>query len=217
ERPAAWVSVWTSPDFTPGSMALLNTLGFAGLALLLVLPLGILYAYAVWRGSRWLDWLGLLPLMISPVAIGLGYLLAYPGLRGSLVILIAAYALLSYPLLARALLPALRAMPTGLVEAARVLGAGPWRRWVRVEWPLVRPAALAGLALALAAIIGELGATLTLQRPEWTTLSVAIYERLGRPGALPFQEAVVLAVLLMGLCMALLMLLERSFRQRGEG
>jgi len=214
ERPAAWGSVWSNPDFTPGSMALLNTLSFAGLALLLVLPLGISYAYAVWRGSRWLDWLGLLPLMVSPVAVGLGYLLAYPGLRGSLVILIAAYALLSYPLLARALLPALRAMPTGVLEAARVLGAGPWRRWVRVEWPLVQTATLSGVALALAAILGEFGATLTLQRPEWATLSVAIYERLGRPGALPFQEAVVLAVVLMGLCMALLTLLERSFLQR---
>jgi len=209
ERPQAWASVWHNPSFTPGGLALLNTLGFAGLAMLLVLPLGLLYAYAVWRGNRWLDGLGLLPLMVSPVAIGLGYLLAYPGLRGSLWLLIAAYALLSYPLLARAMLPALRAMPSSLVEAARVLGAGPWRRWWRVEWPLVRSAALAGLALALAAILGEFGATLTLQRPEWATLSLAIYERLGRPGALPFYEAVVLAVVLMGFCTALLWGLEK--------
>ncbi len=217
ERPQAWVSVWHNPDFTPGSTALLNTLGFAGLALLLVLPLGVLYAYAVWRGHRLLDGLGLLPLMVSPVAIGLGYLLAYPGLRGSLLILLAAYVLLSYPLLGRALLPALRAMPRGVVEAARVLGAGPWRRLVRVEWPLVQKSALSGAALALAAIMGEFGATLTLQRPEWATLSLAIYERLGRPGALPFHEAVVLAAVLMGLCMVLLALLERSFQERREG
>jgi thiamine transport system permease protein len=214
ERPVAWVSVWSNPDFTPGSTALLNTLGFAGLALLWVLPLGVLYAYAVWRGHRLLDGLGLLPLMVSPVAIGLGYLLAYPGLRGSLLMLIAAYALLSYPLLGRALLPALRAMPKGVVEAARVLGAGPWHRFLRLEWPLVQGAALSGIALALAAIMGEFGATLTLQRPEWATLSLAIYERLGRPGALPFHEAVVLAVVLMGACMASLALLERSFQQR---
>lgn len=214
ERPTAWVSVWSSPDFTPGSLALLNTLGFAGLALLLVLPLGILYAYTVWQGNHWLDWLGLLPLMILPVAIGLGYLLAYPELRGSLIILIAAYALLSYPLLARAVLPALRAMPKGVLEAARVLGAGPLRSWVRVEWPLVQTAVFSGLALALAAILGEFGATLTMQRPEWFTLSLAIYERLGRPGALPFHEAVVLAVVLMGLCMALLMPLERGVTQQ---
>ncbi len=214
ERPVAWISVWQSPDFTPGSLALFNTLAFAGLALLLVVPLGTLYAYAVWRGPLWLDGLGLLPILVSPVAIGLGYLLAYPGLRGSLGILIAAYALLSYPLLVRALLPALRALPSGFIEAARLLGARPWRRWWRVEWPLVRSAAQTGVALALAAILGEFGATLTLQRPEWATLSLAIYERLGRPGALPFYEAVVLAVVLMGLCGVLLWGLERLGQNR---
>jgi len=210
ERPAAWISVWQSPDFTPGLLALQNTLAFAGLALLLVFPLGTLYAYAVWRGARWLDGLGLLPLMVSPVAVGLGYLLVYPWLRGSIWLLIAAYTLLSYPLLTRTLLPALRGLPRGVLEAARVLGAPPWRRFIRVEWPLVRPSTTAGLALALAAIMGEFGATLTLQRPEWATLSLAVYERLGRPGATPFYEAVVLAVVLMALCTALLLGLQKS-------
>lgn len=199
QHPAAWLSVWSSAEFTPAGLALGNTLGFAVLALLMVIPLAGFYAYAVWRGNRLLDWLGLLPLMISPVAVGLGYLLAYPELRGSLLILITAYALLSYPLLARALLPSLRAIPPSLVEAARVLGATPWRRFGRVEWPLVQSGFQAGLALALAAVIGEFGATLVLQRPEWTTLSLAIYERLGRPGQEPLAEAMVLAVLLAGL------------------
>ncbi|RIH85285.1 Molybdenum transport system permease protein ModB [Meiothermus luteus] len=210
ERPSAWLSVWRSLEFTPGTQALGNTLAFAGLALLPILTLGVLYAYAVWRGAGWLDGLGLLPLMVSPVAVGLGYLLAYPGQRGSLLLLIGAYTLLSYPLLARSLLPALQGLPRGTLEAARVLGASPWRRFFRVEWPLVRPSALAGLGLALAAVLGEFGATLTLQRPEWTTLSLAIYERLGRPGALPFYEAMVLAVVLMGLCTALVLGLQRE-------
>jgi thiamine transport system permease protein len=199
QRPEAWISVWRSQDFTPAGLALGHTLVFASLSLLVVIPLAGVYAYAVWRGHRLLDGLGLLPLLISPVAVGLGYLLAYPGLRGSLLMLITAYALLSYPLLARALLPSLRAMPKGVVEGARVLGATPWRRFWRVEWPLVQPGFRAGLALSLAAIVGEFGATLVLQRPEWTTLSLAIYERLGRPGQEPLVEALVLAVLLAGL------------------
>lgn len=196
QYPGAWESVWHSTDFTPAGLALGHTLAFAGLALLMGVPLAGLYAYAVWRGNRFLDGLGLLPLLVSPVAVGLGYLLAYPGLRGSLFLLIVAYALLSYPLLARAWLPSLRAMPKSLLEAARVLGATPWRRFWRVEWPLVQPGFRGGLALALAAVMGEFGATLVLQRPEWTTLSLAIYERLGRPGQAPFGEALVLAALL---------------------
>lgn len=208
-RPGAWLSVWQSPDFTPGLLALKNTLAFAGLALLGVLPLGLLYAYAVWQGARWLDGLGLLPLMVSPVAVGLGYLLVYPGLRGSIGLLMGAYILLSYPLFTRTLLPALEGLPKGVLEAARVLGASPWRRFIRVEWPLVGPSTIAGLALALAAVMGEFAATLTLQRPEWATLSLAIYERLGRPGATPFYEAAVLAVVLMALCTGLLLGLQK--------
>jgi len=88
-----------------------------------------------------------------------------------------------------------------------VLGAGPWRRLWRVEWPLLRPAFFSGTALALAAVVGEFG----LRRPEWATLSVAIYERLGRPGAEPFAEALALA----GLAGGLFLLLDRGPRPLG--
>ncbi len=213
--PEALASAWTGGDFTPGALALANTLRFAGLSLLVALPVGFAYAYAVWRGDKGLDLAGLFPLMVSPVAVGLGYLLAYPGLSGSLLILIGAYALLSYPLLARALLPALRALPKGVLEAARVLGASPWRRLWRVEWPLLRPALLSGTALALAAVVGEFGATLVLRRPEWTTLSLAIYERLGKPGAEPFREALALAGLLAVLAGGVFLLLDRGRRGLG--
>ncbi|WP_245971682.1 ABC transporter permease [Calidithermus terrae] len=216
QSPGAFASVWHSDDFTPAGEALWNTLRFAGLTLMLAFPTGFLYAYAVWRGerqgwgTRWLDLGGMLPLLVSPVLVGLGYLLAYPRLSGSLGLLIAAYALLSYPLLSRALLPALRAMPHSVLEAARTLGAGPWRRLWRVEWPLLQPALRSGAALTLAAVVGEFGATLVLRRPEWTTLSLAIYERLGRPGATPFAEALALAVLLGLLAGGVFYLLDRG-------
>jgi thiamine transport system permease protein len=212
QNPSAFARIWSSDAFTPAGEALWNTLRFAGLTLLLAFPIGFLYAYAVWRGggTRWLDLTGMLPLLISPVLVGLGYLLTYPRLSGSLLLLITAYTLLSYPLLSRALLPALRAMPQSVLEAARTLGAGPWRRLWRVEWPLLQGAVRSGLALTLAAVIGEFGATLILRRPEWTTLSLAIYERLGRPGAGPFAEALAIAVLLGLLAGGLFYLLDRG-------
>jgi len=72
-----------------------------------------------------------------------------------------------------------------------------------------------GQALALAAVVGEFGATLVLRRPEWATLSVAIYERLGKPGAEPFQEALALAGLLALLAGGLFLLLDRGRRGLG--
>ncbi|WP_298627995.1 ABC transporter permease subunit [uncultured Thermus sp.] len=205
----ALASAWASEDFTPLSLALGNSLRFTFLALLLALPLGVAYAAAA-RRSPLMDLLGLFPLMVSPVAVGLGYLLAYPHLRGSLLLLLAAYALLAYPLLARALLPALRSLSPSLLEAARVLGATPLRAFFRVEIPLVLPALQSGLALALAAILGEFGASLVLWRPEWTTLTLAIYERLGRPGEAPFREALAIAGLLALLSGLVFYLLDRG-------
>jgi thiamine transport system permease protein len=96
-EPLALVSAWASEDFTPLPLALTNTLRFSLGALGLALLLGVAYALAA-RGRLWVDLLGLLPLMVSPVAVGLGYLVAYPGLRGSLLLLLTAYALLAYPL-----------------------------------------------------------------------------------------------------------------------
>ncbi|BDG27293.1 ABC transporter permease [Thermus thermophilus] len=208
-EPLALVSAWASEDFTPLPLALANTLRFSLGALGLALLLGVAYALAA-RGRLWVDLLGLLPLMVSPVAVGLGYLVAYPGLRGSLLLLLTAYALLAYPLLARALLPALRGLPPSLLQAARVLGAGPFRAFLRVELPLLLPALSSGTALALAALLGEFGASLVLWRPEWTTLALAIYERLGRPGEGPFREAVALALVLALLSAGLFYLLDRG-------
>jgi len=64
----------------------------------------------------------------------------------------------------------------------------------------VCPAFAGGLALALAAVVGEFGATLVLQRPEWATVTVAIYERLGKPGSGPLGEAQVLSAILLVVC-----------------
>ena len=183
--------------FAPSAgLAVYNTLRFTLLALLVTAPLGFAYAYGVWKGARGLDLLGFLPLLVSPVSLAVGYLLAYPGLRASLVLLVTAYALIAYPLFARTVLAAMRRLPANLAEAARTLGAGPWRVLRRVELPLLRPALGAAAALAAAVTIGEFGATLVLARPEWATLTVAIYERLGKPGIVNYQEAMALSVVL---------------------
>ncbi len=180
-----------------------NTLRFGVLALAGALLLGGLHALGAWRaGSRALDLLSLLPLMVSPVSLAVGYLLLYPALSAQLPLLIAAYTLLAAPLVTRSALPALRALPPRLLEAARTLGSGPAQAFGRVALPLVSPAVRGGAALALATVLGEFGATLVLTRPEWATLSIGMYERLGRPGAQNLGEACALATLLMALALA---------------
>jgi len=195
KHPQGFVWIWTSSNYTPAAQALGHTLEFTALALLGVLPLGVLSALAVGRGHP-LELIFLAPLLVSPVALGLGVLVSYPSWEGKLVLLLGAYALEAYPLLFRSLLPALRSLSPSLDEAARLLGASWGRRLLRLQGPLVLPALRSGLALSAATMMGEFGATLVLQRPEWITLPLAIYERLGHPGEHPFIEALALAVLL---------------------
>lgn len=175
-----------------------NTVRFGLMALLGAATLGSLYALGAWLArSRALDVISLLPLMVSPVSLAVGYLLAYPVLAATLPLLIAAYTLLALPLVVRSLLPALRALPPRLHEAARTLGAGPWQAHRTVTLPLTLPALRGGSALALATVLGEFGATLVLTRPEWATLSTGLYERLGRPGERNLGEACALATVLL--------------------
>lgn len=207
---AHWQSLWVSED-TP--LMLGNTLRFGVLALAAATLLGGLYALGAWLArSRLLDTVSLLPLMVSPVSLAVGYLLAYPQLSATLPMLIAAYTLLALPLLVRSLLPALRAIAPRLFEAARSLGASPLTVHRSVTWPLARPALRGGAALALATVLGEFGATLVLTRPEWATLSTGLYERLGRPGERNLGEACALATILL-----LLSALAFTLLDGGEG
>ncbi len=175
-----------------------NTLRFAVLTLLCATLLGGLHALAAYLSrSRLLDLLSLLPLMVSPVSLAVGYLLLYPGLRAELPLLIAAYTLLATPLIVRSVLPALRAVPGNVQQAARTLGASQSGMWRTVMLSSVLPALRGGAALSLATVLGEFAATLVLTRPEWATLSTGMYERLGRPGEQNLGEACALATLLM--------------------
>jgi molybdate transport system permease protein len=65
-----------------------------------------------------------------------------------------------------------------LEQAARTLGASPWRVFVTITLPLAAPGILAGLVLGFARSLGEFGATITLAgniEGQSRTLPVAIY------------------------------------------
>ncbi|PYE52850.1 ABC transporter permease [Deinococcus yavapaiensis] len=197
---AFWSGVASSDD-PPLSFLLLNTVRFGVLTLIAAVALGVAFSLAAAR-SNVLDFVSLAPLVVSPVSLGVGFLLLYPRLLAELPLLVAAYVLLSTPLVVRSLLPALRDVPRGLLDLARTLGATPGQVLRRVTFPLVLPALRGGAALALAATFGEFAATLVLSRPEWATLSLGVAEKLSRPGERNLGEACALATLLMGLALA---------------
>jgi thiamine transport system permease protein len=202
--------------YVPPVQAALNSLGYAGLTVLLSLLLGFPAASALARPGRlerWLDPLLVLPLGASAVTLGLGYILAFnrPPLRwlASPWLVPLAHTMVALPFVIRTLQPALASIPERLREAASSLGASPLRAWLAVDWPIIWRASLAAAAFAFTISLGEFGATALLTRPEYPTIPIAIYRFLSQPGGLNYGQAMAMAMVLMALAVVGIFVIER--------
>ena len=96
-----------------------------------------------------------------------------------------ATAVMSFPLIVRAIRLSFETLDPGLEAAARTLGAGAADRFLTVTLPLIAPGILAGAITAFAAGLGEFGAVITFVSniPGRTqTLPLAIYSAIQVPG-----------------------------------
>jgi molybdate transport system permease protein len=151
-------------------------------------------------GRMLLDALVHLPLAVPPVVVGWG-LLVLLGIQGPIgrplhdwfgVRLVfttegaaLATAVMTFPLIVRAVRLGLDGVDAGLESAARTLGAGPVDRFLTVTLPLMSPGILAGAVTAFAAGMGEFGAVITFASSipgETQTLPPAIYAATQTPG-----------------------------------
>nr|WP_245782714.1 iron ABC transporter permease [Actinokineospora terrae] len=205
-----------------GWEAVLNSLRAATDATMLALVLGVLSCVALVTLGRTrarpslietIDTALMLPLGVSAVTVGFGYLItldALPGdLRTSPLLVPLAQALVVTPLVIRTLLPVLRSVDTRLRQAAATLGAQPWRVWREVDVPLSARSFVAATAFAYAVALGEFGATSFLARPESATLPVVIGRLVARPGELNNQLAYASCTLLMLVTVAIVVAVDR--------
>jgi len=213
----------TAAQFVPAGEAVRNSLGFAAVATLIALVVGLAAAVVIASGkggaSRWFDALLMLPLGTSAVTIGFGFIVALDApidLRASPWLVPIAHALVAMPFVVRSVVPVLRSVRTRLREAAAVLGASPRRAWREIDLPIVSRAATAGAGFAAAISLGEFGATAFVARPDTPTMPVAIFRYLGRPGEINFGRAMAMSVILMVVTAAAVALVER-FRPPGLG
>lgn len=191
-------------------------------AALLALVLGLLVALAVTRRPRsrrgrsvlaTLDATFMLPLGVSAVTIGFGFLITLDrpplDLRSTPLLVPVAQAMVALPLVVRTIAPVLRDVDRRQGEAAATLGAGPLRAWATVELPVLWRPLLAAVGFALAVSLGEFGATAFLARPDEPTLPVLVYTLMGRPGAEAQGGAMAAAVLLAAVTVAVMGIVER--------
>ncbi|MFE6286880.1 ABC transporter permease [Streptomyces sp. NPDC057877] len=195
-----------------------NSLTYALAATAIAVLVGGLAAVALTRRDagrfvRGFDALLMLPLGVSAVTVGFGFLIALDepplDLRATWILVPLAQALVGVPFVVRTMLPVLRAVDARLREAAAVLGASPWRAWREVDLPMVRRALLVAAGFAFAVSLGEFGATVFIARPDNPTLPVAVARLLGRPGDLNYGQAMALSTILMVVCAVALLVLER--------
>jgi len=156
--------------------ALKLTLLTAGIAVPLNLVFGLAAAWCIAKfdfpGRSALTTLIDLPFAVSPVISGLIFILLFgrtsplgPWLQahGLHVVfavpgLVLATVFVTFPFVARELIPVMEAAGTEEEEAARVLGAGGWQTFRRVTLPSVKWGLLYGVVLCNARAMGEFGA-----------------------------------------------------------
>jgi molybdate transport system permease protein len=173
------------------------TVAMAALAVALSLPFALTLAWLLarknWPGKFLLETLVTVPLVLPPVATGFGLLLLF-GRQGWLgapfeqwfgleivftwKAVVAAMAIMALPLMVRTARVGFEGVDPQLEDAARSLGAGPWKVFGQITLPLARRGVLGGVVLGFARALGEFGATIVVAGNipgRTTTIPLAIY------------------------------------------
>lgn len=211
------------------AQALAASLRIAVDATWMSLLLGLVVAFVVTRRVRSragrraraaLDGFFMLPLGVSAVTLGFGFLIALDepplDLRSSPLLVPIAQALVALPIVVRTLVPVLAGIDDRQRQAAASLGAGPLRTVLSVDLAVVWRPVLAAAGFAFAVSLGEFGATSFIVRPAEPTLPVVIYRLLGHPGPLNHGTALAASVVLAAVTAAVILVVER-LRVPGTG
>ena len=170
------------------------------LTALLALPLAVPSYVAAFAAVTALGPRGLLQRMLAPLT-GWERLPDIYGFSGAFLVLAA----LNYPYVFLAARARFAVLDGSLSDAARVLGAGRWRRFSRVTLPLLAGALLSGSLLAALYTLSDFGAVSLLR---YETFTWAIYNQVR--GSLDRHTAAGLALLLV-LATLLVLALARRF------
>ena len=228
---------YTAAITTEDALAALRlTLLAAAIAVPANVVFGVAAGWAIgkfrFRGRQLLMTLIDLPFAVSPVISGLVFVLLFgrQGWLGPWVIdhgfqvvfavpgIVLATIFVSFPFVAREIIPIMEATGTEEEEAARVLGAGGLQMFVRVTLPNIKWGLLYGVILATARAMGEFGAVSVVSghiRGVTNTLPLHVeilYNEYNAQAA--FAVASLLACLAL-VTLVLKALVERRVRQTG--
>jgi sulfate transport system permease protein len=191
-RAGVFLNALTDPD---ALAAIRLTLTVAVLAVSFNIIVGVSAAWAIakfrFRGRQLLLTLINLPFSVSPVISGLVFVLLF-GAQGYLGPLLAAYSIeivfavpgillatifVTFPFVARELIPHMQSLGSADEEAALTLGASGWRTFLTVTLPNVKWSLFYGVLLCNARAMGEFGAVAVVSgkiRGQTTTMPLQV-------------------------------------------
>lgn len=164
--------------------ALVNSLILGVLSCLVSAVIGTLAAVGLsrihWKSKGALEYISILPLMIPEIILGMVlmaffYMLNLP--FGMLTLLIG-HTVFCVPYILMEVKARLAGMDPALEEAARDLGAGPFRAFRDITLPLIMPAVISGSLLAFAMSMDDVVISIFVNGPRLSTLPIKVYTQL---------------------------------------
>lgn len=212
-RAAVWLSLWTS------TVAAL-------LAIAVAIPAS--YALARWRfrGKVIVDALLDVPIVLSPIVIGVALILLFRSTAGrwfeqhliqfvfAAPGIVAAQFTLALALQIRLLKAAIEEVDPRYEQVARSLGCTPWGAFGRVTLPMCRMSLLAAFVLGWARALGDIGATMTVAgsvRYKTETIPIAIYNNLA---SVRIGKALALSLLMTFIAFLVLVIVRAAAARR---
>lgn len=172
---AAFTNTFNDPKFF-GTLAYSFVIGLITIVVstLIIVPTAYWVRLRLPRLRPIVEFVTLMPFVIPPIVLVFGLIRSFSSgplplansQRGGDVLLIAAYTILSFPYMYRAVDSGLRTLDVrSLTEAGQSLGSGTFRILWSVIFPNLRVAILSGAFLTLAIVIGEFTIAVYLNRP----------------------------------------------------
>jgi putative spermidine/putrescine transport system permease protein len=169
------------------------------LALLVGTPAAYVLARRSFRGKSLVVLLLVLPMLVPPITYGipLTTMLLEARLAPSLAGVIIANLVPAVPFVLFVMVPFFERIDPNLERAARILGAAPWRLFLRVLLPLALPGILAAGLLVLVRTLALFELTFLAAGASSQTLVVALYYAVFGAGVRPSQSIDAVAVIYM--------------------
>lgn len=179
------------------SNSLRNMVVAAGIAFVL----GTLISWLLVRTKqKLLDLVFLVPLGVSSVVLGFGFLVSFNTtwlpLRSSWLIVPLAQALIALPMVIRLVYPALVSIGNEPIEQASLDGASSWQIWRFVESGMIKGVLLTAAGYAAIISVGEFGASSFLAYGSEGTIPTLLFRLISRPGEQNYGMAMAVSAIL---------------------